>query len=130
MEMEIIYPGGKRVNALYKGFTIETDQSEEYGGEGSAPEPFDLFLASIGTCVGVNMLVFCQKRNIPTEKLKTILHFFRNRETRLIEKVAIEVTIPDEFPEKYKDALVRTAELCAVKKHLHNPPEFEIQLKT
>ncbi len=130
MEMLIVSPGGKKVNAFYKGFTIKTDQSKEYGGEGSAPEPFDMFLVSIGTCVGANVIVFCQKRGIPTEKIKLILQFLKNQKTRMIEKVTIEVQLPQEFPEKYKDALVRSAELCAVKKHLNNPPEFEIYAKT
>ena len=129
MEMLIVSPGGKKINAFYKGFTIKTDQSKEYGGEGSAPEPFDMFLVSIGTCVGANVIVFCKKRVIPTEKIKLILQFLKNQKTRMIEKVTIEVQLPQEFPEKYKDALVRSAELCAVKKHLNNQPEFEIYTK-
>ena len=130
MEMEIVSPGGKKVNALFKGFTIKTDQSKEYGGDGSAPEPFDMFLVSIGTCIGANAIVFCQKRSISTKNLKLILRFARNQETRMIEKITIEVQLPREFPEKYKGALIRSAELCAVKKHLNNPPEFEIYTKT
>jgi len=53
MDMEIFFPGGKKVNTIYKGFTIETDQSKDDGSKGSAPAPFDLFLASIGTCTGM-----------------------------------------------------------------------------
>jgi len=53
MEMEITFPGGKKVNSTYKGFTVETDQPKDEGGDGSAPEPYDLFLSSIGTCTGV-----------------------------------------------------------------------------
>ncbi|HDY86681.1 MAG TPA: osmotically inducible protein OsmC [bacterium] len=130
MEMKIVSPGGKKVNALYKGFTILTDQSKEYGGEESAPEPFDMFLASIGTCAGINVIAFCQKRDIPTEKIKLILDFERNQETKMIERITIEIQLPDEFPEKYKKAVVRTADLCAVKKHLLTPPEFEIFIKS
>ena len=126
MEMEIVSAGGKKVNALYKGFTIMTDQSEEYGGEGSAPEPFDVFLASIGTCAGINVVVFCQKRGIPTGNIKLIIRFERNRDTRMIEKISIEIKLPPEFPEKYKNAVKRAVDLCAVKKHMFTPPEFEI----
>ena len=67
MNMEIVFPAGKKVNALYRGFTIETDQPENGGGDGSAPSPFDLFLASIGTCVGFYVLSFCHERSIPTD---------------------------------------------------------------
>lgn len=130
MEMEIVSPGGKKVNAHYKGFTIRTDQSKEYGGEGSAPEPFDMFLASIGTCAGINVIVFCQKRNISTENIKLIMQSVRNQNTKMIEKITIEIQLPHEFPEKYKNAVIRTVDLCAVKKHIFNPPEFEIYTKT
>ncbi len=126
MDMEIISAGGKKVNALYKGFVIMSDQSEEYGGEGSAPEPFDMFLASIGTCSGINVVVFCQKRGIPTENIKLIIRFERNSDTRMIEKISIEIQLPPEFPEKYKNAVIRAVDLCSVKKHMFTPPEFEI----
>ncbi len=53
MEMEVFFPGGRKVNSYYKGYTVETDQPEKDGEEGSAPEPYDLFLASIGTCAGI-----------------------------------------------------------------------------
>ena len=126
MEMEILFPGGKKVNSTYKGFVIETDQSKDEGGEGSAPEPYDLFLASIGTCAGIYVLIFCQERNINTEKLKIGLEFHRNDKTHLIEKINIRIVLPPEFPEKYKPAIIRTAELCTVKRNMANPPEFNI----
>ncbi|RLE11136.1 osmotically inducible protein OsmC [Candidatus Aerophobetes bacterium] len=126
MNMEVAFPGGKRVDAIYKGFTIKTDQSPHSGGDGSHPAPFDLFLASIGTCVGIYVLVFCQQRNIPTRNLKIILKQERNKETHMIEKINIEISLPPEFPEKYKKAVIRAADGCAVKKHLINPPAFNI----
>jgi len=127
--MEVVFPGGKRVDALYKGFTIKTDQPKENGGKGSAPAPFDLFLSSIGTCVGIYVLSFCQERGISTRGLRLILDTERNKKTKLIEKITIEIQLPPEFPEKYKDAVVRAADICAVKKHLYNPPQFEIYTK-
>ena len=126
MEMEIISAGGKKVNALYKDFTIKTDQSKEYGGDESAPEPFDMFLASIGTCAGINVIVFCQRHSIPTDKIKIILLFERNLETKMMEKIKIEIQLPPDFPEKYKKAVIRSADSCSVKKHIINPPESEI----
>jgi len=126
MPMEIMFPGGKRVDALHKSFTIKTDQDPKRGGEGSAPEPFDLFMASIGTCAGIFVLVFCQQRNIPTENIKLVMDWSRNSETKLIDKFRIDIQLPPDFPEKYKNAVVKAAELCSVAKHLENPPEIEV----
>ena len=126
MDMEIVFRGGKRVNAMYKGFTIRTDQPEHSGGDNSAPSPFDLFLASIGTCAGIYILSFCQARDIPTRGLKLIQRTQRNSETRMIEKIIIEIQLPPGFPEKYRRTAIHSAELCAVKKHIHNPPAFDI----
>ncbi len=131
MDMKIIFPGGKKVDADYKGFTIKTDQPIREGGkggEGSAPEPFSLFIASIGTCIGVYVLSFCQKRNIPTDNISLLLKLEKNKETHMIEKISIEIQVPEDFPENYKKAIVKTASLCAVKKHLDNPPEIDISV--
>lgn len=126
MNMEIVFPGRKKVDAIYENYTIKTDQPQISGGDGSAPAPFDLFLASIGTCAGIYVLSFCQTRDIPTEGIKLMLNTEKNLETKMIEKIKIEIQLPPEFPEKYKQAVVRSAELCAVKKHMVNPPVFDI----
>jgi len=126
MEMKIVFPGGKKVDAIYRGFTIKTDQPEREGGEGTAPEPFTLFLTSIGTCTGIYVLSFCQKRNISTEGLKMILIKEKNKETHMINKISIKIQVPKDFPDNYKNAVVKAAEACSVKKHLENPPKFEI----
>ena len=124
--MQIVFPGGKKVSALYRGFTIETDQSIQSGGDGSAPEPFDLFLASIGTCAGLYVLKFCETRNIPVGDTRLIVRPEKSSETGLVGKIEIDIQLPSEFPERYIDAIKRAAELCTVKKHLNNPPEFVI----
>jgi ribosomal protein S12 methylthiotransferase accessory factor len=124
--MEILFPGNKKVAARYKGFTIETDQAREEGGDGSAPEPFDLFLASMGTCAGVYVVYFCEERNIDITGMKMSLTFDRNEQTHLIEKVDIQISLPPGFPKKYKSAIVKTAGLCTVKRNILNPPEFQI----
>lgn len=126
MEMKITFPGGKKVDALYKGFTIQTDQPIKAGGEGSAPEPFSLFLASIGTCVGIYVLSFCQRNEIPTQDMKLVLSFEKNQQTHMIENMYITIFLPKEFPEKYKKAVIKTAELCTVKRHMEKPPKFII----
>jgi putative redox protein len=129
MDMIVTFPGGKRVDAQYKGFSIPTDQSAADGGDASAPAPFDLFLASIGTCAGIYVLEFCRHRSIPVENIRLIQKTERNSATRMIEKITIELFVPPEFPVKYKDAVVRAAQLCTVKKHLFQPPEFSISIK-
>ncbi len=125
MAMEISFPGGKKVDAIFKGFTIKTDQSEKDDGEGSAPTPTFLFLASLGTCAGIYALNFCEKRKIDTEKLKLILEFESDQKTHMIKKVKMRLTLSPNFPEKYISAIVRAMDLCYVKKHLYAPLEFE-----
>ncbi len=68
--IEVSFPGGKKVDASIKGFTIPTDQPISSGGEGSAPSPFDLFLSSIATCAGIYALGFCESKGIDTTGLK------------------------------------------------------------
>lgn len=126
MDMEIVFAGGKRVNALYKGFTIQTDQAPYAGGDGSAPACFDLFLASIGTCAGVYVVSFCQKRNIGIEGLKLTLKTEKDREKKMISRIEIRIQLPNGFPEKYKEAVIRSAEICAVTKHIYDPPEINV----
>ena len=127
--MEISFSDGKKVDASYKGFTIKTDQPEYAGGGGTAPEPFSLFLASIGTCTGVYALNFCQKRNINTDGLKLILRIEKNQETHMINKISMEILVPKDFPDNYKNAIIKSAGLCAVKKHLEKPPDIAISVK-
>jgi putative redox protein len=125
VDMEVFFPGNKRVHARYKGFLIETDQPVESGGDGSAPAPFDLFMASIGTCAGIYMLSFLEQRGISTQGAGINLRSERDPETKLVSKITLELKLPPEFPDKYRDAVIRAAEQCAVKRHLDNPPAFE-----
>jgi len=124
--MKVYFPGNKRVFADYKGFTIETDQPEHGGGDDSAPAPFDLFIASIGTCAGIFMLGFMQSRGIPTENAGITLRTERDPEAGLIGRIILDMQLPAEFPEKYKAAIINAVELCSVKRHLHQPPQFEV----
>ena len=129
MDIKITFPGGKKVNAEHGDWIIATDQPVEAGGEGSAPTPFEFFLASLGTCAGIYVLSFCQQRAIPTEGLELTQRMeFSIAEDgkRRLAKVVIEITLPPAFPEKYRNAVVKAAELCTVKKAIMNPPEFEI----
>jgi putative redox protein len=120
MDMEIVFPGGARVDAVAGNMVITTNQ------DGSAPSPFSLFLASMGTCAGIYVLNFCLQRNLPTDGLRIIQRTHTDPMTRMIDKVEFDIQLPPGFPEKYKDAVIRSAELCAVKKHIDRPPKFEI----
>ncbi len=124
--MEITFGGNKKINASFHGFEIKTDQPESAGGEGSAPTPFDLFLASLGTCAGIFAVGFLQSRKLSTEGFKINLAFNWDEASHLVKKVDMRITLPKGFPQQYKSALIKSAELCAVKRHLANPPEFEI----
>lgn len=126
MDMQITFSGGKRVDATFLGKTIHTDQSKENGGDGSAPEPFATFLASLGTCAGVYVLEFCRARNLPTEGISLVQHHDFNPVTHKLEGVRIEIRLPADFPEKYRKAVQRAADLCAVKRAILDPPSFEV----
>ena len=126
MDMKITFPGGKKVNAEFNGFTHKTDQTLINGGEGSAPEPFYLFLSSIGTCAGIYVLGFCQQRGINTNRMVIVQSVNFNPFSGLIDIVKLNIILPKDFPEKYKKAVIKSANLCSVKKHIENPPQFII----
>jgi putative redox protein len=125
MEMIIDFPGGSRVDAHFGPFTVPTDQPPA----SSAPTPFAVFLSSIGTCAGIYVLGFCRQRGLATDGIKIVQRVHSNPMSGMVEKIDLEIQVPPEFPQKYYDSLVRSAELCAVKKHLENPPVFEVTTK-
>jgi putative redox protein len=129
MEMVIDFPGGARVDAHFGSYTVKTDQPPMGGGEGSAPTPFAVFLSSIGTCAGIYVLGFCKQRGLSTDGIRIVQRVHNDPVTRMIGKVDLEIQVPPDFPEKYYESLVRSAELCAVKKHLENPPQFDVYTK-
>jgi len=124
--MEITFDGGKVITAHTHGHIIRTDQPEDNGGGNTAPAPFDLFLASIGTCAGIYVKGFCDNRNIPTDGIKIIQSYEWNQETGLPVNLKLDIKLPADFPEKYKASLIHVADLCKVKKSMANPPKFEI----
>lgn len=129
MEMIIDFPGGARVDAHFGPYTVKTDQPPMGGGEGSAPTPFAVFLSSLGTCAGIYVLGFCRQRGISAEGIRIVQRMRSNPMTGLVGKFELEIQVPPEFPEKYRPALIRSADQCAVKKHFENPPAFEITTK-
>ncbi|NOH01660.1 MAG: osmotically inducible protein OsmC [Chloroflexi bacterium] len=125
MEMTIDFPGGLKVDAHFRGHTFKTDQPPA----DTAPMPFELFLASIGTCAGIYVLGFCRQRNLPTEGIRIVQRNHPDPATGLMDLIELEIQVPPTFPEQYHAALVRSAELCKVKKTLENPPAFDVKTK-
>jgi len=125
-DIKVTFSGGVKVQAEYKGFKILTDQPVREGGEGTAPSPFDLFLASLATCAGYFVVAFCRERGIPIDDGGLTVRTERHPLTHMIGKMAIKIDLPADFPEKYKNAVVKAADTCTVKAHIFNPPAFEI----
>lgn len=124
--MEITFDGGKVITAHTHGHIIRTDQPSDNGGGNTAPAPYDLFLASIGTCAGIYVKGFCDNRNIPADDIKIIQTHEWDKETGLPTNIRLDIRLPSGFPEKYKASLIHVADLCKVKKTLAKPPKFEI----
>lgn len=129
MEILIDFPGGARVDAHIRDHIVQTDQPRSGGGTDSAPSPFELFLASIGTCAGIYVLGFCRQRNLPAEGIRILQRNHPNPNSGLIDRIELEIQVPPAFPKQYHSALIRSAELCKVKKTLENPPQFEIAVQ-
>ena len=126
--LEITFGENKRVNAHINGHVIPTDQPLDNGGDNSAPSPFDLFLASIGTCAGIYVKSFCDKREIPTTGISLFQEAIYNESTGLPDQINIEVRLPEDFPARYHDPVINAASLCKVKRTFIKAPEFGISI--
>jgi putative redox protein len=126
-EMVVTLPGNKKIDTQIGKHVIRTDQPVSAGGEDSAPSPFGLFLAAIGTCAGIYVAGFCQKRELPTDGIRIRQRNHFDPETGVLARVELDIEVPSSFPEKYREALVRVADQCAVKKAIQAQPRFEVQ---
>ncbi len=124
--IKVGFPGGKAVKAFIGESIVLTDQSVVHGGKGAAPEPFALFLASIGTCAGFYALSFCEQRGIPTDELSLEMVCRRHASEPRYDQITLDLSLPEGFPDKYRKGVQRAMDLCAVKKHILNPPEFHV----
>ena len=124
--MKIYFKKKKQVFAEMGEFTIKTDQAEKSGGDNEFPEPLQMFLASIGTCVGVTVKNFCDQREIDTSQIEIEQKNKFHPEKKIIDEMKIKISVPPDFPEKYENALIKSAESCAVKRHLRE----DIKVKT
>ncbi len=129
MELLIDFPGGERVDAHFGPYTVMTDQPRRDGTLASAPAPFALFLASLGTCAGIYVHGFCAQRGLPTDGIRLLQRVASDPATGKVSKIDIEIQVPPSIPEKYHAALIRSADQCKVKKLIENPPEFEVSTR-
>jgi len=129
MLIKITFDGNKKVNANINGHVVKTDQPVHLGGEGTAPSPFEVFLASLGTCAGIYVKSFCDQRDIPTADMYLTQEVEYNKDRKLLEKVSIYIHVPSQFPEKYDDAMIHTASLCLVKRHLKEDIKLDVSVK-
>jgi putative redox protein len=127
MSMTISFPGGVAVDATLNGHTVHTDQPAPLGSA-TAMSPFDLFLASIGACMGFYALRFCQERGLSLDGLGLTLDPIRDEQGKRVKTLRIALQLPRDFPDKYHDAIRRAVDHCSVKRHLLEPPAFELTL--
>ena len=125
-EIVVTFPGGKRVDAQVGGHVVRTDQPLQGGGTDSHPTPFALFAASMGTCAGIFVVGFCQKRALPTDGIR-IVERLRYAEDGALAGVDLDIEVPATFPEKYREALVRVADQCSVKRAIQAQPTFQVR---
>lgn len=127
--MEIYFNGNKQVFADVNGHTVKTDQAISSGGQGEYPEPFTLFLTSLGTCAGIYVKSFCDQRNIPADQIHLSQAQNYNPALKMIDMIEIIIHVPSDFPDKYENALIQTASLCAVKRHLKDEIEVSVKIQ-
>lgn len=127
-EMVVTFPGNLKVHANINDMTIETDQPEKAGGDNSAPSPFTLFTASLATCAGYFALKFCRSRKLETEGMELKMKYGWDSEQKRFPVMELELQLPKGFPEKYKDAIVRSMDQCVVKKHIMDPPDIQVRV--
>lgn len=130
MELTVTFEGKKKIVAQVGEHRIITDQPIIAGGDNEGPAPFSLFLASLGTCAGIYIKSFCDNRGIDTKGITITQKHTFNPNTQMINEITIEINLPTSFPEKYKDAIIKVAEQCAVKKHLQSPPKMYVTTRS
>lgn len=127
--LEVKFPGNKKVNVMVNGFEVKTDQPLVAGGEQTAPTPFDLFLSSIAACAGIYLVGFFENRKLDLSGVEMYMDVSWNREKHRVDRISINVKLPESFPEKYIEALKHSIDLCTVKRTIKDPPEFETVIK-
>ena len=126
MEINVRFLENLRLEAKFDDFTITTDQPIRYKGDGSAPSPFDYFLASSALCAAYFVKVYCKARDIPTEDIKLSQNNIIDPENRYAQIFQIQVELPESISEKDRAGILRSIDRCTVKKVVQETPEFKI----
>jgi putative redox protein len=126
VEIVATLPGGKRVDAQVGKFIVRTDQPRENGGDDTGPDPFTLFLTSLVTCAGFYVAAYCNARQIATEGIRLVERTESDPKTKRLARIDIDIQLPPSFPAEHRDAVVRAAATCKVKKTLVAPPDVDL----
>jgi putative redox protein len=118
-KFKVTFPGNKKVDVTFDNFEVKTDQSKKNDGDETAPEPFAIFLSSIGACAGIYAKSFCDTRKLSTNGMHLSLEFFFKKGQKIMDQVNITLHVNREFPEKYIKPIIKTMNGCAVKNQLH-----------
>lgn len=127
MEINVNFLDNLRLEAKFDDFTVLTDQPIRYKGDGSAPSPFDYFLASSALCAAYFVRVYCLARDIPTDNIRLSQNNIVDPEDRYNQIFKIQVELPEDLPEKHRQGILRSIDRCTVKKVVQTGPTFEIE---
>ncbi|AMC99287.1 OsmC domain/YcaO domain-containing protein [Halomonas chromatireducens] len=127
MEIKVNFLENLRLEAKFDDFTVITDQPIRYKGDGSAPSPFDYFLASSALCAAYFVRVYCLARDIPTENIRLSQNNIVDPENRYNQIFKIQVELPEDISEKDREGILRSIDRCTVKKVVQTGPEFQIE---
>lgn len=122
--IDVSFLGGVRVDAQLGPHVLHTDQPAALGGTESAPSPYTIFLGSLASCAGFFVARFCQTRNIPLDGIRLRMETTNDPTTHLASDVRFLLTLPADFPEKYRGSLERVIDQCSVKRTIAAPPTF------
>ena len=127
MEIKVNFLDNLRLEAKFDDFTVVADQPIRYKGDGSAPSPFDYFLASSALCAAYFVKVYCKARDIPTEDIRLSQNNIVDPEDRYNQIFQIQVELPEYISDKDRQGILRSIDRCTVKKVVQTGPEFKIE---
>jgi len=127
MEIKVDFLDNLRLEAKFDDFSVIADQPIRYKGDGSAPSPFDYFLASSALCAAYFMKVYCVSRDIPTEGIRLSQNNIVDPEDRYNQIFQIQVELPESISDRDRQGILRSIDRCTVKKVVQTQPEFKIE---
>lgn len=130
MHVEVGFPNKETIRTQCRDLVIETGPPPSLGGDPDAIGPFDLLLCALAACTGFGVLTFLDERGYSLADAGLRIDAVRGEETHLLDSIKIEIQVPADFPEKYRDAIVRATDQCLVKHQLGQKPAFEVSVAT